>query len=322
MAQHQQAVAKASKGILQVEGETLVARVIGGEVHDRESFVEAADERSVEADFQVACRVLTADLARAYADHIAEPDEEDEGLFDAHVKVAALARVDQVSGELDREANGLCKTWFDYYRVALKNQTEERQALYDEIKGMSPMVQTTDLKRPKIRAEDTVNQDGEKIETRTGHLMSDSDGEFPIASLNGWEIYVLDKEMGRPEFIAWYRNPARPSADAMAVAYTDDQGHWRRMCPDFLFFHGQTPDVKVSIVDPQGPHFSDALPKLQGLADFAEHHGTLFHRIESVARMTDGTLRVLDLTKPEVRQAITVHTDAKVLYLSDVGNDY
>ena len=322
MAQHKQAVAKASKGILQVEGETLVARVIGGEVHDRESFVEAADERSVEADFQAACRVLTADLARAYADHIAEPDEEDDGLFDAHVKVAALARVEEVSGELDWEANRLCKAWFDEYRVALKNLPDERQAVYDEIKGMSPMVQTTDLKRPKLRAEETVSEDGEKLETRTGHLMSDAEGKFPIASLNRWEIDVLDKEMGRPEFLAWYRNPARPSGDALAVAYTDNQGHWRRMCPDFLFFHGQTRNVKVSIVDPHGPHFSDALPKLRGLADFAEHHGGSFHRIESVARMADGTLRVLDLAKPEVREAITDHKDAQALYLSDVANDY
>ena len=239
MAQHRQAVARGSKGILQVEGETLVASIVGGTIHDRESFVEAADERSVEADYRAAGRVLTADLARAFADHIAEPDGDDDGLFDAHVKVAALATVEQVAAEVDREADCLSRNWFDNYRVSIKSLSDERQAVYDQIRGMSPKVETTELKRPRVRAEETVNEAEEKLETRTGHLMSDADGNFPIASLNKWEIDVLDKEMSRPGFLAWYRNPARPSSDALAVAYTNEQGHWRRMCPDFIFFHGK-----------------------------------------------------------------------------------
>ena len=322
MAQHKHSVAKASKGILQIEGETLVASVVGGQVHDRESFVEAADERSVEADFQAASRVLTADLARTYADHIAEGDEDDDGLFDAHVKVAALAKVEEVPHELDREADHLCKAWFDDYRVQIKSLSDERQAVYDEIKGMSPEVQTTELKRPRVRAEETENETGQRLITRAGHLMSDSYGYFPVASLNKWEIDVLDTEIAREGFQGWYRNPARPSGDALAVAYMSAQGHWRRMCPDFLFFHGGGNDIRVSIVDPHGHHLSDALPKLRGLADFAAEHGESFHRIESVARMAGGTLRVLDLVKPSVREAIADREDVHELYLSKVASDY
>ena len=70
LAQHKATVAVASKGILKVEGETLVVRVVGGEVLEHQTFVEAADEQSVEADFKAACRTLTADLARKYADHL------------------------------------------------------------------------------------------------------------------------------------------------------------------------------------------------------------------------------------------------------------
>ena len=322
MAQHQRSIAEASNGILQVEGESLVASVVGGQIKGREIFVEAADERSVEADFQLARRVMTPDLARAYADHITEPDEDDDGLFDAHVKVAALAQVEQVTDELDREADHLCRAWFDEYRVAIKNLTDERQAVYDVIKGMSPLVQTTQLKRPRVRAEETKNEHGEQLETRIGHLMSDAEGNFPIASLNQWEIEVLDKEMSRPDFLAWYRNPARPSADALAVAYIDEQGNWRRLCPDFLFFHGETQNINVSIVDPHGTHFSDALPKLCGLADLAEQHADSFHRIESVARMANGTLRVLDLASEQVRVSIANGRDPQALYASDVASDY
>ena len=322
LAQHQDKVAVASKGILHVEGETLVARVVSGVVRESQTFVEAADEQSVEADFQAACRALTADIARMYADHLASEDEDDDGLFDAHVKVVALARVYGVSDELDREADKLSKRWFDKYRVAIKGLTDERRAVYDEIKGMSPEAQVIEIKRPRVRTEETESADGNYLETRVGHLMSDGDGNFPIVSLNQWEIEVLDKEMGRSGFQAWYRNPPRPSGDALAIAYQNAQGHWCRMCPDFLFFHGDSENMKVSIVDPHGQHFADALPKLRGLAEFAAKHGESFHRIESVARIQEGTLRVLDLTIPSIREAITEAEDTEALYLGDLANDY
>ena len=322
LVQHKEAVASASKGILRVEGETLVVGVIGGEINDERVFVEAADELSVEADFRAAGRVLTADISRQYADHLAEADEDDDGLFDAHVKVAALAQVEGVSDELDGEADRLCNEWFDDYRVTIKGLSDERRAVYDEIRGMSPEVQSTEIKRPRVRTEETENENGDKLETRTGHLMSDAHGNFPIDSLNQWEIEVLDKELGRDEFQAWYRNPARPSGDALVIAYKNAQGHWHRMCPDFLFFHGSGQDVKVSIVDPHGHHLADALPKLRGLAEFAATHGKSFHRIESVARMGSGVLRVLDLTEPNVRGAIERGEDIEALYLSGSASDY
>ncbi len=322
MAQHKEEIERASKGILRVEGATLVAPVIGGHVRDQESFVEAADERSVEADFQSAGRALTADLARAYADHLTRDDADDDGLFDAHVKVAALAQVEGIADQLDDEADRLCAEWFDEYRVDIKDLSDERQAAYDEIKGMSREVQTTELKRPRVRAEATENERGETLETRPRHLMSDSNGNFPIHLLNSWEIYVLDKELGHAGFQAWYRNPARPSGDALAIAYQDDNDNWRRMCPDFLFFHGDGSDIKASIVDPHSHHLADAHPKLRGLARFAEAHAQSYHRIESVSRMPNGTLRVLDLTKPNVREAIAGHDDIETLYLSGLASRY
>ena len=322
LAQHKEKVAAASKGILQVMGETLVARVVRGEIRERYTFMEAADEHSVEADFKGACRALTADLARKYADYLAIGDDDDDGLFDAHVKVAALAQVDGVSDEIDREADELGKKWFSKYRVAIKGLTDERRAVYDEIKGMSPEPQVIEIKRPRVRTEETQNAEGNSLETRTAHLMSDGAGNFPIGLLNQWEIEVLDKEMGRSGFQAWYRNPPRPSGDALAIAYQNAQGHWRRMCPDFLFFHGDSDNIRVSIVDPHGHHLADALPKLRGLAEFAATHGKSFHRIESVARMKDGALRVLDLTDSDIREATTEADDTEALYLSGWANDY
>lgn len=317
--QHEEDVAAASKGIREVRGETLVAHVADGEPVEYLPFVAVADEKSVEADFRAACRTLTADLARKYADRLADAD--DDSLFDAHVRIAALAQVEEVPEALDREAERIAKRWFSEYRVPIKELSDERQAVYDEIRSMSPKPRTIELKRPRIRTEETRDADGNELATRTGHLMSDGNGDFPVGSLNNWEIEVLDKEMARPGFQAWYRNPSRPSGDALAVAYQNDRGEWRRMCPDFLFFHG-VETVKVSIVDPHGPHLADALPKLRGLAEFAEKHGESFYRIESIARMPGGVLRVLDLMEPSVREAVAGAQDAESLYQSDEATDY
>ncbi|WP_433354777.1 DEAD/DEAH box helicase [Micromonospora saelicesensis] len=322
VARHRQKIEDAAASILEVEGETIVAGVNTKSVKVVGGFSEIADDRAVEADFKAAARVLSPDIARKYADHVAVADDDDDGLFDAHLKVAALARVDGVQAELDREAEAIAKSWLVQYRVAIKNLSDERRAVYDNIIAMSSDPQRIDILRPKVRAEETEQADGSKVATRTKHLMSDTNGEFPIGALNKWEIKVLDSEMTRPGFLAWYRNPGRASDDSLAIAYKDGKDAWRRMCPDFIFFSGSEDDVKASIVDPHGFHLADALPKLRGLAEFTRAFGSEFHRIEAVAEMADKTLRVLDLKSDVVRKAIYGATDAEQLYLSSAAIDY
>ncbi|MCH8479680.1 MAG: type III restriction endonuclease subunit R, partial [Wenzhouxiangella sp.] len=214
------------------------------------------------------------------------------------------------------------RKWFDQYRVAVKSLSDERRAVYADIKGMSPDPQTIEPQRPRIRTENTQDDEGKPLATRPLHLMADNNGQFPVASLNQWEISVLDAELERDDCLGWYRNPSRASDDALAVAWRDEAGNWRRMCPDFLFFHGTENDVKVSIVDPHGYHLSDALPKLRGLASFAAEFGDQFHRIESIAKMDDDSLRVLDMTEAPVREAVATATDAKALFASQVARQY
>lgn len=321
-ARYKDKIEAAAYAILEVEGETLIATV-GSDIESTpEQFTELADDRSVEADFRAAGRVLSPDLARKYADHIAVESEDDEGLFDAHVKVAALAKVDDVQGELDRAAEALAKKWIGEYRVAIKSLADERRAVYDEIIAMSRDPQRIDVLRPRVRSEETEDGDGKRLPTKPGHLMSAENGEFPIGALNAWEQRVLKAEMARSDFLAWYRNPGRASDDSLAIAYKDGKGNWRRMCPDFVFFHGDEHDVRVSIVDPHGFHLGDALSKLRGLADYAEQYGAEFHRIESVAEITGGTARVLDLKVAGVREAIRDAGDAEALYHGDIASNY
>ena len=57
-------------------------------------------------------------------------------------------------------------------------------------------------------------------------------------------------------------------------------------------------------MDPHGDHLAGAKAKLRALADFAETYGDRFLRINSIAKVRDGTLRVLDLLEPAVREAV------------------
>lgn len=47
-----------------------------------------------------------------------------------------------------------------------------------------------------------------------------------------------------------------------------------------------------------------------------------FHRVESVARLSEGALRVLDLTDEAVRKAVKSAEDAEVLYRSELAANY
>ncbi len=128
--------------------------------------------------------------------------------------------------------------------------------------------------------------------------------------------------MDQPGFKGWYRNPDRATKESLAVAYKDELGVWKALRPDFIFFSfSHDGQIAVDLVDPHGHHLADALPKLRGLADFAERFAVDFRRIESVAE-TGGKLRVLDLTKSTVRQAIRDAQSAKALYESDLAIDY
>jgi len=277
-ARHKDAIAKAVAEVWTVRGESVTGR-LGEEIPIYGSFAETADDRSIRDVFRDAGRVLTADLAGTYADHLAGPDDPtatDDGLRDAHVQVAALASVAAVREELEEEADKLAAMWLDECRVSIKGLHDARQAVYNDIRSMSAEPQRLSVTRPinAIVETKTLDDEGNElpIPTRVGHLLCIASGAYPVGSLNDWEMEVLDKEMGRPGAVAWYRNPARSSQESIGVAYKDGQGIWRTLRPDFLFFSEGSDGIEVSIVDPHSHHLSDAIPKLRGLARYAERY--------------------------------------------------
>jgi hypothetical protein len=139
--------------------------------------------------------------------------------------------------------------------------------------------------------------------------------------LNAWEVKVLESEMKRPDFRFWYRNPQQPGQSSLGVAYLSGE-QYGIVRPDFIFIAAADDGTLVAdLVDPHGLHLADALPKLRGLALYAATHKGAFRRMESVAEAL-GRLRVLDLTKATVRDAIAQAEDAASLFKGPLASDY
>lgn len=325
--QYAKEIADARKAVLTVEGKSLTADM-QKKAKSFDDFLEEADYVVIEDAYRRAGRILSPDISRTYAEYLAAKNENaedmEEALMEAHADIAALGLVTNVKTCLDAEADKLAKAWFETYKAQIKRLSDERQEVYRSLKGMSTDPGEIDLALPKAWTVATTEQDvhGNKkpLPTYKQHLLCDENGLFP-AELNDWEKAVLMEEMKRPGFHFWYRNPSRPSQDSLGIAYTEDQ-QIKIMRPDFIFFSAQEDGTTVAdIVDPHGTQYGDALPKLQGLAEYAEAYGAVYRRIEAVAEVK-GTLRVLDLTDAKVRKAVAEGDDVKSLYAGTLASDY
>ena len=139
--------------------------------------------------------------------------------------------------------------------------------------------------------------------------------------LKTWEKDVVEIESKAQGFRLLVSQSAQPGQSSLGIAYLDGE-QYKIVRPDFIFF-ARLDDGKVvaDIVDPHGLYLADALPKLQGLALYAEAHAKAYRRIESVAEIK-GKLRVLDLTREDVRKAIASAKDAANLFVSRLAADY
>lgn len=135
---------------------------------------------------------------------------------------------------------------------------------------------------------------------------------------------MLDTEAARPTFVAWYRNPARPTPASLRIAYQNDSDAWGSLQVDFLVISRRGDGtLGVSIIDPHGDYLADTRPKLQALARFAELYGDSFVRIESLVKVGN-QMRVLDLHDRSVRAEVMEFDGAQVssLYEGPLARDY
>ncbi|RYD70768.1 MAG: type III restriction endonuclease subunit R, partial [Verrucomicrobiaceae bacterium] len=236
--------------------------------------------------------------------------------------IAGLGLVSDVQDYFDREADKLAKAWLSTHRAEIKALGDDRKESYRQIVEMSSDPQDVELVKPEAKFEPTkALENGHETDLPTwkSHLLCDKDRKYP-AELNGWERKVLETESKRDGFKFWYRNPQQPGQSSLGIAYIEADQH-KVVRPDFVFFVEHEGQFAADLVDPHGSQYADALPKLQGLASYAENHPTAYRRVESVAE-ANGVLRVLDLRRSEVRDAIRKATEAGALFRSTFASDY
>ena len=326
-ARYEEETDKARKAVLTVEGRTLTTDLRTREM-SFDDFLEAADYAVIDDAYRRAGRAIGAELAGRYSEYLARTesslDDDEEALIEAHVTVAALGLVPETKAYLEAEAEKLATRWLTKYRVEIKNLSDERQEVYRQIREMSAQPLDVEVARPKswmqpttIREADGSQRSFPRFER---HLLCADDGLFP-EDFNSWEEEVLRTELRRPGTVAWYRNPPRASQDSLGIIY-EEGNEIKTVRPDFIFFTQLSDKTIVAdIVDPHGIQFSDAVPKLKGLARYAATHGSAFRRIDAVAKLGD-TFKVLDLTERVVRSAVESATSIKALYESEVATDY
>jgi len=316
------------ENVLTVEGKTVLA-----DMHELQTrtidFQVKADKVVLDDAYRSAARILSPDITRTYTEQLAirkteSDDDFEDALIEAREDVGAIGLMENLQQIFDEASTKLANSWFSEYKERIKALPHERQEAYRQVSALSRQPQDIDLARPVSRMEATSVReiDGKEVNISTygDHLLCDEDGRYPVA-LNEWESAVLKAEMLRPGFKFWYRNPDRPSQDSLGIAY-EDGADTKIMRPDFMFFvELPNGEIVADIIDPHGTQFADSLPKLRGLARYAETHASDFRRIEAVAE-ADGKLRILDLTQADVRAAINAGTDASRLYTSLFARDY
>lgn len=257
-----------------------------------------------------------------YAYRAATADPQDR--LDIRVQVASLLRVDGVVAGAEAAATEFVQDHLARLAVEIKNTTGATRDAYRKVQEQTAAPEAVTIELRANEKAPTKNRGGEDLSTFRGHLYADVDGRYP-ADLNNWERDVITTEIGRPSFVAWYRNPSRALPNALRIAYQDDAAVWASLQVDFLIISKRTDGtLAASIVDPHGDHLADAKAKLRALVDFAEAYGDHFIRIASVAEGPDETLRYLDLREPEVRTAVRDFGGARVsaLYDSPVVKPY
>ena len=327
--QHQDKINTKRNSVMTVDGKSVVAD-LKGKTKTFNEFWEDADMAVIDDAYRRAARIFTPDVSRTYVEHLAnqmasvDDDPEDflEAIVESRVTVAGLGMVIEVQAYFDAVADHLAKEWLRQYWPLIKTLSDDRKESYRQIIEMSAEPQDIELVKPEAKYEPTKVRQGENETTLPiwkHHLLCDESGDYP-AELNDWERTVVETESKREGFRFWYRNPQQPGQSSLGIAYLVGDQH-KIMRPDFIFFAEHDGQVVADIVDPHGLHLADALPKLQGLALYAETHAGAYRRIESVAA-AGGRLRVLDLTNAEVRKAIAAEKDAASLFSSSMASDY
>jgi type III restriction enzyme len=233
--------------------------------------------RDIDRDTRRIVASVKEGVAKDYLRHVVETAGAGVDILAERTKLAAAIRVPGVVASVEAAANEWVVEQLARFRVQIKHTTGVAKEAFLRVQGQTVTPEPVSIELPTtLRAPTRASNKEEAplLPTFTGHLFADKEGQFP-AKLNNWETAVLESELARPEFVAWYRNPSRATVAAHRIGYETSDGEWSSLQVDFLVVSEDADGaLGVSLVDPHGAHLADALPKLKGLARFARTMAT------------------------------------------------
>ncbi|TCV82691.1 DEAD/DEAH box helicase family protein [Sulfurirhabdus autotrophica] len=244
-------------------------------------------EQNVEDLFRQCKQRLSDDLCLAYL----KQNHHDEEPHRAKLELYLLLQQASIWQALDTAAKDRLQSLKTKNMSAIRGLPSNKRQRYDEVWATARVPEAGYLELP-----DVVNLPVcKECSAYDKHLFQEADGKFR-ADFNGWEKPIINSEI--PDCVAWLRNvPKKP----WALCYPYRMGgEWKPGYPDFLVVRKDGDGLVVDILEPHAGNQADAWYKAQGLAEFADRHGTHFGRIEM--ERVDGTkITRLDFNDPSIR---------------------
>ena len=283
----------------------------------------ATHSRDVARDAQRIIDSVREGAGKAWFAHrlAAEPGADRDAV---RVRCAALLRVEGITTKVEATATDWVRDQLDRFRVQILNTVGATRDAYTRVQEQTTVPETVTVQLRQNERAATKDRNGDDLPRYGIHVFAGADGMYPT-DLNDWERTVVASELARDGFVAWYRNPGTATPASLRIAYQNDEEEWASLQPDFIVVSRRTDGtLGASIVDPHGDYLADARAKLQALAAVAERFGDRFVRVESVAKVEDGSLRVLDLGDPAVRAEVLAFQGGTVtaLYQSEHSRPY
>jgi hypothetical protein len=317
-AEHFEAVAANVTDLKTVTVHTSTVTTTGEELGDSSRVLET-HAKDIDRDTRRIINAVKEGVARSYYAHRIRKAGLTANRLEIRIEIAALLRVENVIKEIELTANKFVQQQLASFAAEIKNTTGATRDAYRKVQEQTSAPEPVTIELRDNYKTATQSKLGEALPNFRGHIYCGTDGLFP-ADLNEWEQKVIQTEIDRPSFVAWYRNPQRTTPNSIRIAYQDEAENWKSLQVDFLVISQKDDGTYgASIVDPHGDYLADAKAKLRALADFADVFGSLFLRIWSVAEVADRSLRYLDLLDPDCRQAVRLFEGGKVssIYSSD-----
>lgn len=304
--------------------------VAGEAVRSSVGFDMESNEGHIDEHFKISSRTLSSQLAIEYQRYLAKKEVEQDyetSLRNAKIDVAALGQVDEVGSCLSDEADGIISNWLNNndFQVAMKSKSSSAQGAFWQIKNTGSDPVWAYIVSPHSFSQKSsillVEGDEEMLPKFKKHLYCDENGYFPD-NLNDLEKTVINHELSRRDVVGWYRNQPKGPLSFLGIVYYDGDKK-RTLRPDFIVFSRDSSNtVRPSIVDPHGSHLGDAMPKLIGLADYADQHAGTFLRIQSITQIGNRVM-CIDMTDSHTRDVVRAAKSISEIFEDDrVSREY